>query len=135
MRFTGQADLPLHTGSVPQWLLARMRKLAELASRLIIDLWGPRGFVERVASPIFFQALNNLIGMDWDSSGSTTVTTAVLREALARANLPVRVLGGKGAMAMRVPEELARLAKAWNLDAEWLRTSASTPRKPSAPPA
>ena len=116
MKFTGSADLPLHTGSVPLWLLARMRKMAGLVTRLIVDLWGPRGFVERVASPIFFQAINNLIGMDWDSSGSTTVTTAVLREALEGQDLPVRVLGGKGALSRQVPRQLEELAKRWDID-------------------
>ncbi|MEM1829585.1 MAG: DUF763 domain-containing protein, partial [Thermofilaceae archaeon] len=73
----GVAELPLHGGRVPPWLIARMKELAEIVVRLVVDEFGTKGFLERVADPLWFQALNNLIGMDWDSSGSTTVTTAV----------------------------------------------------------
>ena len=114
---TGYADLPLHGGSVPPWLLARMKKLAALVVELIVDEWGTRGLLERLADPVYFQALNNLIGMDWDSSGSTTVTTAVLREVLSSRELGVRAAGGKGARSLRTPEELRAIAEAYGLDA------------------
>lgn len=82
--------------------------------------YGEDGLVERLANPIFFQAFNNLIGMDWDSSGSTTVTTAVVREALSASEIPVRVAGGKGARALAAPEEIREAAEEFELDSERL---------------
>ena len=42
MRLSGVADLPLHGGHVPAWLLTRMKKLAGLILRIMNDLYGPR---------------------------------------------------------------------------------------------
>jgi len=106
----GYADLPLHGGHVPPWLLARMRRMARLVAVLVVDEYGPRGLLERLADPLWFQALNNIIGMDWDSSGSTTVTTAVLREALAAERLGVYAAGGKGERSRRAPAEIRAAA-------------------------
>ncbi|MGC9118958.1 MAG: DUF763 domain-containing protein [Thermoproteus sp.] len=119
MRFSGYADLPLHTGHVPPWLLSRMKKLSTLLLKIMYDLWGEEGILVRLASPVFFQAVNDLIGMDWDSSGSTTVTTAVLKYAMEKADLPIRIAGGKGEAALRTPDELRSIADRWGLD--WAR--------------
>lgn len=116
----GLAELPLHGGRVPSWLVARMRELAGVVVRLVVDEYGTGGFLERVADPVWFQALNNLIGMDWDSSGSTTVTTAVLKEVLSRLDLGVYAAGGKGGASLRTPQELEGLARRLGLDAERL---------------
>lgn len=116
VEFGGYADLPLHTGHVPPWLLARMKKLSTLLLEIVYDLWGEEGILVRLASPIFFQAVNDLIGMDWDSSGSTTVTTAVLKYAMEKADLPIRIAGGKGEHALRTPQELRAIAERWGLD-------------------
>lgn len=120
MRLGGYADLPLHTGHVPPWLLARMKKLSAILVKIMYDMWGENGIVERLANPVFFQAVNNLIGMDWDSSGSTTVTTAVLKYAFEKSDVPVRIAGGKGEHALKTPEELRAIADAWGLDGESL---------------
>ncbi|MEM1847972.1 MAG: DUF763 domain-containing protein [Thermofilum sp.] len=116
----GVAELPLHGGRVPPWLIARMKELAEIVVRLVVDEFGTKGFLERVADPVWFQALNNLIGMDWDSSGSTTVTTAVLKDALSRVELGVYAAGGKGDASLKTPEELRSIAARLDLDAERL---------------
>ncbi len=105
---------------MPPWLIARMKELAGIVVELVVEEYGTRGFLERVADPVWFQALSNLIGMDWDSSGSTTVTTAVLKEALSRLDLGVCVAGGKGDASLRTPEELRRVAERAGLDAEEL---------------
>lgn len=118
MEFRGIADLPLHTGHVPRWLFERMRKLSRLVVKLMYLEYGERGIVDRLANPVWFQALSNLVGMDWDSSGSTTILTAVLREALREEDVGVMVVGGKGRSALNVPEELNALGRRWDLDAE-----------------
>lgn len=120
----GVAELPLHTGSVPAWLLRRMTRLAAVVAELIVDEYGPRGLLERLADPVYFQALSNLIGMDWDSSGSTTVTTGILKAVLNASDLGVRVAGGKGRRSLETPAELERHAGELGLDpAAYTRTS------------
>ncbi len=109
MGLSGIAELPLHTGHVPPWLARYMKRLAKAIAEAVVELYGPDTLVERLADPFWFQAFNNAIGMDWDSSGSTTVTLGILKQ-VARENpgLGVVVAGGKGANARRTPEELER---------------------------
>ncbi|RLF90027.1 DUF763 domain-containing protein, partial [Thermococci archaeon] len=112
----GIAELPLHGGHVPPWLALRMKRLSKLLLRLLIDEYGTEGLLERLADPIWFQALNNLIGMDWDSSGSTTVTAGILKEVLSEEDFGVRAAGGKGARSRRTPEELKQIGRIYELD-------------------
>jgi len=120
----GIAELPLHGGHVPPWLALRMKRLSKLLLRLLIDEYGTEGLLERLADPIWFQALNNLIGMDWDSSGSTTVTAGILKEVLSEEDFGVRAAGGKGARSRRTPEELKQIGKIYELDVEkYIKTS------------
>ncbi|MEM1871149.1 MAG: DUF763 domain-containing protein, partial [Thermofilaceae archaeon] len=42
----GVAELPLHGGRVPPWLIARMKELAEIVVRLVVDEFGTKGFLE-----------------------------------------------------------------------------------------
>lgn len=102
----GVADLPLHSGSVPPWLYDIMKRMSRAIIKLVILEYGSSHLLTRLANPLWFQALNNAIGMDWDSSGSTTVTTAVLREVLAQENLGLWAVGGKGVKSTEVPKEL-----------------------------
>ncbi len=104
----GLADLPLHWGHVPPWLATIMRKLAKAIVKVIIIDLGSEALLRRLSNPLWFQAFNNVIGMDWDSSGSTTVTTAILKEVLNDLNTDVRVAGGKGVLSRRTPEELMK---------------------------
>ncbi|AHL22083.1 DUF763 domain-containing protein [Thermococcus nautili] len=118
------AELPLHGGHVPAWLAQRMRKLTRLVLILAVDEYGTKGLLERLSDPVWFQAFNNLIGMDWDSSGSTTVTVGMIKEALSREELGVKVAGGKGKASRRTPEELKTIAERYELDPEpYIRTS------------
>ncbi len=108
MELTGVADLPLHWGHVPPWLARIMRRLAkEILEVAILEL-GREGLLRRLANPLWFQALNNAIGMDWDSSGSTTVTTAIIKEALLEINAGLRLAGGKGLLSRETPEEIRK---------------------------
>ncbi len=118
------ADLPLHGGHVPPWLAQRMRKLTRLVLLLTVDEYGTKGLLERLSDPVWFQALNNVIGMDWDSSGSTTVTTGMIKDALWREELGVKAAGGKGKKSRATPKELKRIAELYDLDPEpYIRTS------------
>ena len=79
MGLEGIAELPLHDGHVPPWLANIMKRLAHAILRIMVEEFGPGKVVERFSNPLWFQAFNNVIGMDWDSSGSTTVTTGILK--------------------------------------------------------
>ncbi len=106
MVLSGYADLPLHDGHVPQWLAKLMKKLGKEILRIVIMELGSEGLLRRLSNPLWFQAFNNAIGMDWDSSGSTTVTTAIIKESLNDLGVNVRVAGGKGGLALRTPDEI-----------------------------
>jgi len=117
MGLRGVADLPLHGGRVPAWLALYMRRLAEAIVEAIVELYSPEVLVERLADPFWFQAFNNAIGMDWDSSGSTTVTTGILKQVTwSRPELGVVVLGGKGVKARLVPDEAPKAAELGVID-------------------
>ena len=107
----GVADLPLHWGHVPPWLISIMRRLAKAIVEIILMEYGSEGLLKRLSNPLWFQALNNVIGMDWDSSGSTTVTTAILRNVLNELEAEVRVAGGKGKASRRTPEDIERYSE------------------------
>ncbi len=100
------AELPLHSGRAPKWLFVRMKKLAGIIAEYIIDEYGTKVFLERLADPYWFQAFACVLGFDWHSSGTTTTTMAALKEACVERNLPIRVAGGKGKVALRTPEEI-----------------------------
>jgi hypothetical protein len=121
---TGIAELPLHGGKVPAWLLSRMENLSKILVTLIVEEYGTLGLLERISDPVYFQAINNIIGMDWDSSGSTTVTTAIIKRVLSREELGVRACGGKGVHSREAPDEIRKVSEEFGLDASSLvRTS------------
>ena len=106
MEIEGIADLPLHTGHVPPWLVPIMKRLAKAIIEIMLIEWGPYKIIERFSNPLWFQGFNNAIGMDWDSSGSTTVTLGILKEVIDPKANGFAVLGGKGKNALKVQEEI-----------------------------
>jgi hypothetical protein len=112
------SELILHDGKVPPHLLYYMKKLSKAILSYIHEIYGPEEIVRRVADPFWFQAFNNVIGMDWDSSGATTVVIYMLKSFASPSNfkdLGLAVLGGKGADSRAVIEELNAL-KDSNID-------------------
>lgn len=97
--------LPLHGGKAPRWLFHRMVRLSGLVSEAIIDEYGTSGFIERLSDPQWFQALSCVIGYDWHSSGTTTVTVGALKEAL-NGNSDIYIAGGKGKQGTATPEQI-----------------------------
>ena len=76
---TGRADLPLHGGRAPAWLSERMVSLARAISLAIVENEGPRGLLQRLSDPFWFQAFGCVLGFDWHSSGLTTTTCGALK--------------------------------------------------------
>ncbi len=105
---TGAINLPLHGGKAPAWLFSRMKKLARCIAICIIEEEGPRGFLQKISSPLWFQSLGCVLGFDWHSSGLTTVSCAAIKEGLKEGEdeLGVFIAGGKGIYSRKTPSEI-----------------------------
>jgi hypothetical protein len=126
MKRSGYADLPLHGGSVPQWLAQRMVALGGAISESIILDYGRDELLARLADPFWFQAFGCVLGMDWHSSGITTSVIGALKRALRpkAAELGIYVCGGRGRHSRRTPEELVSVGERTGLNAnELIRSS------------
>uniref|UniRef100_A0A7J2U2S9 DUF763 domain-containing protein n=1 Tax=Ignisphaera aggregans TaxID=334771 RepID=A0A7J2U2S9_9CREN len=103
------SELILHDGKVPPHLLYYMKRLSKAILNYIYEIYGPDEIVKRVSDPFWFQAFNNVIGMDWDSSGSTTIVIYMLKNFASASDfrdLGLATLGGKGSDSRTVIEEL-----------------------------
>jgi len=109
MRLSGTADLPLHSGHVPPWLMRRMKSLAASIVKVIVEEYGQGELLRRLGDPLWFQSFGCALGFDWHSSGLTTVVTGALREVLRVDEHGVAAAGGKGALSRRVPEKLTQM--------------------------
>lgn len=103
---TGVAELPLHSGHAPSWLIEKMKKLADAIVTVIVESYDTEEFLRRISDPFWFQSFGCVLGFDWHSSGLTTVVTGVLRESLNFDKHGVMVAGGKGLKSKRTPDEL-----------------------------
>src|SRR5262245_53318534 len=131
MKRSGLADLPLHSGHVPQWLAERMTKLGAAITEIIVRDYGTSAFLSRLSDPFWFQALGAVMGMDWHSSGITTSVMGALKRGLGpRANeLGIYVCGGRGKHSRNTPQELRAIADRRGFDGEALvRASRLTAR-------
>ncbi len=72
MKRSGVADLPLHSGRVPDWLASRMTVLGTAICESVLYHYGQSSLLSRLSDPCWFQALGAVMGMDWHSSGITT---------------------------------------------------------------
>ncbi|MEM2673165.1 MAG: DUF763 domain-containing protein [Candidatus Bathyarchaeia archaeon] len=115
LKRTGFAELPLHDGRAPQWLVERMIKLAREIVAIIIDEYGREIFLQRVSDPYWFQAFGCVLGYDWHSSGVTTVVTGVLKTALKCEDFGIVVCGGKGKASKETLSEIVKVGEAFNL--------------------
>ncbi len=109
MKRGGVAELKLHPGKAPHWLVKRMIPMASTLCEFIVDEFGTAELLQRLADPVWFQALSNVLGYDWDSSGSTTVTCGVLKTALDFESHGMIGVGGKGMASRKVPTQLRAL--------------------------
>lgn len=109
MKKAGIADLVLHGGYAPQWLVKRMINLSKSIFSIIVDEYGSSGALARLSSPIFFQACSNVLGFDWNSSGSTTVTCNAIKQALNEVDLGIKGAGGKGRYSRMAKREIGEI--------------------------
>ena len=114
MSKTGVANLPLHGGRAPRWLFKRMVSL----SRGIIDVisyeYGKKELLRRLSDPFWFQALSCVLGYDWHSSGTTTVTCGALKVAINPEEHGFAMTGGKGKASRKTPQEIEKIGESYN---------------------
>ncbi|NIM44799.1 MAG: DUF763 domain-containing protein [Nitrososphaeria archaeon] len=106
MKRAGVAHLPLHGGRAPPWLLKRMIRLSRNIGSVIIQEYGRREFLKRLADPYWFQAFSCVLGFDWHSSGTTTVTCQALKAAISPEDHGIALCGGKGRHSKKTPSEI-----------------------------
>jgi hypothetical protein len=107
---SGVSDLPLHGGDAPRWLFTRMVKLASAITEIVVDEYGSQELIRRMADPFWFQAYSCVLGFDWHSSGTTTVTCGAMKVAM-QSNPEIGVAGGKGAVSRQAPAEISSFAE------------------------
>lgn len=105
---TGIATMPLDYGRCPAWLFERMQRLMRAISIAIIEELGAQEFLRRFSDPTWFQSLSCVIGMDWNSSGTTTITLGALKEGVRglEKDLGIFICGGKGKTSRKTPSQI-----------------------------
>lgn len=112
---SGTAHLPLHGGKAPAWLFKRMVALSREIVTVLVEEYGTEEVLRRMSDPFWFQAFSCVLGFDWHSSGTTTVTCAALKEALDPASLGLACIGGKGKASTGTLEEIATVGELFSL--------------------
>jgi uncharacterized protein len=115
---TGVANLPLHGGKAPSWLFKRMVKLSRGIADVMIEEYSRDEFIKRLSNPFWFQALSCVLGFDWHSSGTTTVTCGALKEAIDPEIHGFAVVGGKGKASRKTLEEIDKSNMFFNLSSK-----------------
>jgi len=118
LKRTGIAELPLHGGRTPSWLFRHMVRLSRSISEVLIQEFGHKEFLRRLSDPFWFQALSCVLGYDYHSSGTTTVTCGALKIALNLEEHGVAVCGGKGKVSLRTPTEIDQVGDKLGLSTE-----------------
>ncbi len=111
------ATIPLDFGKCPRWLFERMVKLSRSLIEIFMKDHSPEAFLERLADPVWFQSLNSVLGFDWNSSGSTTLLTAALKEATRgqEEDFGIFICGGKGRTSRKTPQEIENFGQKLSL--------------------
>ncbi len=115
MHKTGVTELSLHGGKAPRWLFNRMVKLADVIIAIIVEEHGTKELIQRLSDPYFFQALSCVLGFDWHSSGTTTVTCSALKLAMKPQEHGIAAAGGKGSTSRKTPIEIPQIGNLFNL--------------------
>jgi hypothetical protein len=88
-----------------------MVELSKSIARLIVEEYGHRELLRRLADPFWFQCWGNVLGFDWHSSGLTTTSMGALKLSLSQTDLGIYVAGGKGRASRRTPQEIVQLGE------------------------
>jgi len=112
------ANLPLHWGKAPKWLFRRMVALSQGIFQVLSYEYGTQEILQRISDPFWFQALSCVLGYDWHSSGTTTVTCGALKEAIDPEIFGFAVAGGKGKASRKTLQEITCIGQNYNLSTQ-----------------
>ncbi len=126
LKLTSRADLYLVHGKVPHY--HEMVNLSRYILKLMIEDLGLDETVRRFSNAAWFQCLASVLGMEWYTSGSTTVVFKALKEASIKENLPIKFLGGKGKDAINIQKEIEK----YDLDGKFKEISIITVKTDNA---
>lgn len=131
MKRAGTADLRLSGGGIPPWLFSRMKQLCLPIIESIIQEYGHKHLLSKLASPYWFQSFGAVIGMDWNSSGVTTAIMAAMKASLNphSKEFGLYICGGKGKESLKTPNELLRIGDITGLDGSTLAKSSKLSAK------
>jgi len=118
---TGVANLPLHPGKAPRWLFKRMVALSKGITEVIIYEYGSDEFLQRLSDPFWFQAFSCVLGYDFHSSGTTTVTCGALKEAINPEEVGITFAGGKGNASRNTLSEIEAFGFQYNLSTDTIK--------------
>ena len=110
----GIANLPLHGGKAPKWLFKRMVLLSRGIVDVILFEYGKDEFIRRLSDPFWFQAFSCVLGYDWHSSGTTTVTCGALRKSIDPYEHGFAIAGGKGKASQKTLQQLEDIGTIFN---------------------
>src|SRR5512137_1419824 len=117
---SGEASLSLHPGKAPRWLFKRMVALSKGITGVIVYEYGTDELLRRLSDPFWFQAFSCVLGYDWHSSGTTTVTCGALKEALKTLDLGISLCGGKGNASRKTLAEIATSCEQYHFSSSTL---------------
>jgi uncharacterized protein len=128
---TGYASLPLHGGKAPAWLFSRMVLLSREILAHIVQEYGAREVLRRLADPYWFQAFGCVLGFDWHSSGVTTTVCGAVKESLRETGPEwgLFAAGGKGGASRKSPSQIASACDTTGRDAAALVHASRTAAK------
>ena len=114
--------MPLHWGSAPRWLFARMVRLSRSIVEIIAADYGQQELLRRLSDPVWFQSLGCVLGFDWHSSGVTTTVCGAIKEAVKgdERAFGFYACGGKGAASRKTPLQIEVQADRFGLDGDEL---------------
>jgi hypothetical protein len=95
-----------------------MVELTRCITAIVINEYGREGLMNRLSDPWFFQSLSCVLGYDWHSSGTTTVTCGALKEAIDPGETGLAIAGGKGKTSRKAPTEIREKGQAFGLGQE-----------------
>ncbi len=82
----------------------------------MVDGYGAREVLKRLAHPVYFQSMSNLLAFDWNSSGSTTVLCGVMKAIFEERDLGLSLAGGKGRRLQALGNELREAAMGYDMN-------------------
>ena len=95
-----------------------MVKLSKAIYEVIERDFGRDEFLRRISDPFWFQSFACVLGYDWHSSGTTTVTCGALKVALNPEENGIAVLGGKGKASRKTPEEIENVSSIFSFSTD-----------------